>query len=98
MAFQVIWSEPAIEDLRSITEYIAADNPDAAERTGLQILAQTRWLMTHPLFGRMLPERGDRRIREVILRPYRIVYRVDEPKLKIEILRVWHGARGTPDV
>jgi addiction module RelE/StbE family toxin len=98
MALQVIWSEPAIEDLRSITEYIATDNPDAAERTGLRILAQTRRLTTHPLFGRMVPERGDRRIRELIVRPYRIVYRVDESKLKIEILRVWHGARGSPDI
>jgi addiction module RelE/StbE family toxin len=98
MAFQVIWSEPAIEDLRSITEYIAANNPDAAGRVGSRILEQTRWLVTHPLFGRMVPERRDRRIREVILRPYRIVYRVDELKLKIEILRVWHGARGTPDI
>lgn len=98
MVFQIIWSEPAIEDLRSITEYISADDPAAAERVGLAILAKTQWLATHPLLGRMVPERRDRRIRELVLRPYRIVYRVNRLKQKIEILRVWHGARGEPEI
>ena len=35
-------------------------------------------------------------ILEVIHRPYRIAYRVHEAGEVIEILRVWHAARGIP--
>ncbi|MCC6325880.1 MAG: hypothetical protein DCC43_10860 [Candidatus Brocadia sp.] len=30
--------------------------------------------------------------------PYRIVYRVKRNKKVIEMVRIWHAARGTPDL
>ena len=36
--------------------------------------------------------------REIIHRPYRIIYRVREEQKVIEILRVWHAARGIPRI
>jgi plasmid stabilization system protein ParE len=38
MAFKIIWSEPALSDLASLTGFIAEDNPVAAEKTGSTIL------------------------------------------------------------
>jgi plasmid stabilization system protein ParE len=36
--YSVILSNPASKDLTGIVEYIAADNPDAAERTGFELI------------------------------------------------------------
>ena len=44
-----------------------------------------------PLMGRIVPELRDDR-REVIEKPYRIIYRPTETQ--VEILAVVHGARG----
>ena len=46
----------------------------------------------------MVPELGDTLIREAICSPYRIVYRIDEPNQIIYIVRIWHSARGNPQV
>lgn len=98
MAFKIIWSEPALDDLRSLTAYIAEDNPSAAERMGFAMLGKTRHLAEHPLMGRMVPEIKRKEIRELIERPYRIVYRVHAQSKIIEIIRIWHAARGEPEI
>src|SRR6185503_5307997 len=98
MAFKIIWSEPALDDLRSLTSFIAEDNPPAAERMGLAILERTRHLAEHELLGRIVPEAGRKQIRELIERPYRIIYRVDAQHKTVEIVRIWHGARGEPEI
>ena len=48
--------------------------------------------------GRVVPEFKIENIREFIHRPYRIVYRVRKDQKLIEILRVWHAARGIPRI
>ena len=68
----------------------------AAEKTGFAILQKTAQLALHPRMGRIVPERKDPAIRELMHPPFRIVYRVIEPAGREEILRLWHGARGTP--
>ena len=45
-----------------------------------------------------VPEKADRSIREIVLRPYRIIYQVDDGRCAVHILRVWHAARGMPDL
>jgi toxin ParE1/3/4 len=98
MAFKIIWSEPALDDLRSLTHFIAGDNPQAAEKLGTAILSKTRHLIEHPLIGRMVPEIRRKDVRELIQRPYRILYRVNGQNKTVEIIRVWHGARGEPEI
>jgi len=44
----------------------------------------------------MVPEFDIPTLREIIVRAYRIVYRVDHESKLIEVARVWHAARGTP--
>jgi hypothetical protein len=33
-----------------------------------------------------------------VVNPYRIIYRLKKNENQIEILRVWHGARGEPHI
>ena len=61
-------------------------------------MAQADMLRQHPEIGRIVPEYRNPKIREIIFRPYRIVYRVDYERKSAEIARVWHAARGTPEL
>ena len=98
MAFKLIWSPSAKLDLKDITAFIAEDRVSAAERFVGSLFQVVERLAAFPESGRVVPEFGDPSIREVIRRPCRIVYRVDRTKQVIEIARVWHAARGIPEV
>jgi len=85
-------------DLKEIVQYIAAEDAAAAKRIGYSLIDGSKALSRFPRKGRVVPEFGIDSLREIHLKPYRIVYRVfDEPRT-VEIVRVWHSARGTPEV
>ena len=75
MAYKVIWSPAARDDLHDIVVFIARDNPQRAMSFGYQLISKTDRLEDFPKLGRMVPEYQNQSIREIILRPYRIVYR-----------------------
>jgi plasmid stabilization system protein ParE len=98
MAHQIIWSLQARDDLREIVSFIAADNPAVAESFGFRLMSKVDVLANFPQLGRVVPEENDENIREIILRPYRIIYQVLPAKRVVAIARVWHGARGEPEI
>ncbi len=98
MGFKIVFTKPAIADLGGLVTFIRHDNPQAAEQFGYAIIGKAEKLDEFPLLGRVVPEFKIESIREIIHRPYRIVYRVREEQKLIEILRVWHAARGTPKI
>ena len=98
MDFKIIWTDSAIADLKDICEHIARDNPAAAEKVGRGILAHVGILETFPLIGPAYPRRSSGAIREIVYWKCRIFYEVmDKPKC-VHVLRIWHGARGEPDL
>jgi toxin ParE1/3/4 len=96
MACKIIWSPASRDDLRDIVRFIARDNSQRAESFGYELMRRTDILQQHPEAGRVVPEYRNLQLREIIYRPYRIVYRLDLDRKLIEIARVWHAARGTP--
>ena len=70
------WSPEALRDLEAIRNYVAEDSPRYAALVVERIVAAVERLGTFPESGRMVPEIGDPAIREVIVDPYRVVYRV----------------------
>jgi len=98
MAFKIIWSEQAREDLREIVTFIALDNPATAESFGYLLMTKVDALAQFPRLGRVVPEEDDEDIREIIFRSYRIVYQVIEKQQVVAIARIWHGARGEPEI
>lgn len=98
MAFKIIWSAQAREDLRDIVTFIAQDNPQVAESFGYQLMSKVDVLAQFPRIGRVVPEEQDENVREIILRPYRIVYQIADQEQIIAVARVWHGARGEPEI
>ncbi len=98
MAFRVIWTESASSDLRQIVQFIARDNQDAAAKLADRVLQHVEAASALPWANRIVPEKGDSSIREAILQPYRIIYLIDDPRETLHILRIWHAARGIPEI
>ena len=74
----VIWSPQSIRDVESIRDFIARDSVVYAELVTRRIAAAVERLHTFPESGRIVPERNVPDIREVIVSPYRVVYRLRE--------------------
>ena len=88
---RVIWTEPALDCLKSIFEYIAADSFVYAERLTQHILEAPKKLADFPLCGRVVPEIQDENIRELIYGSYRIIYQIRQDTCYVAA--VIHGSR-----
>ncbi len=98
MDYQVVLSPSARADLRDIVRYISFDAPERALEFGLFLISRTRLLAQSPQLGRVVPEFEDPFIREIIVRSYRAVYRLDDSRRSVEVIRFWHAARGIPEI
>jgi toxin ParE1/3/4 len=96
--FKIVWTLRSREDLREVAAFIAKDNSDAALRLGDLIFHRVDDLEKFPEFGRIVPERNQSNIREIVVKSYRVIYRVRKKEKIVEVLRVWHGARGEPEI
>jgi addiction module RelE/StbE family toxin len=83
------YSWRALRHLQSIHDYIARENPQAADATIQRIRAATKRLEAHPLSGRSSYK--DTRILVVPDLPYVVIYRVNADRIKV--LSVFHTAR-----
>ena len=90
------WSPQAVRDLESIREYIAKDSEQYADLVLRRLVGAVDRLESFPDSGRVVPERDDPEIREVIVPPFRIVYR-RRPDA-VEIATVFRASRLLPDV
>jgi addiction module RelE/StbE family toxin len=93
----VYWTPEARSRLKEIQDYIISqDAAKAAKEVVTTLLARTRQLATAPLSGHKIPDYPDEHIREILQRPYRIIYRVTEQQ--VEILTVMHYRQLLPPV
>jgi addiction module RelE/StbE family toxin len=91
MDYEVKWSPEATEDLESIAEYIARDSEFYARSVVSKILSISRKIPEQPLIGRIVPEIGEKEIRERFVYSYRLVYRIQNSM--IIIVAIIHGKR-----
>ena len=87
----IVWTDFALEDLRSIYDYIARDSKVYADKYVDKLIARVDQLEANPKSGRVVPEIKKDEIRELIEGNYRLVYRYLGDTLTI--LRVHHAAR-----
>jgi len=98
MACRIVWSQQAVEDLRQIVQFIALDDAVAAASLAGRILTHIERAAELPFSNRSVPEKAEESIREIIMRPYRIIYQVDGRRDAVHIVRIWHAARGIPEL
>ena len=96
MAFRIRWSEQAVEDLKELIHFISQDDPEAAHRLAERIVLRIESAADFPFSYRPVPEKDDESIREIILKPYRLIYSIDQANQQLHVVRIWHSARRTP--
>lgn len=74
---RVIWAPLARDQVADAFAYISAEQPSAALRWFDEIVDRTGSLSTFPDIGRMMSEAGRPEVREVLVEPYRLIYRRD---------------------
>lgn len=91
---KLVWTPRALADLDEAAEYIAQDNPQAADRLVRRIEERVLQLQHHPELGRPGHVDGTREL--VVTRTrYIVAYRVADKR--IDVLAVLHGARRWPN-
>jgi plasmid stabilization system protein ParE len=74
---QIIWTEPALDDLDAIADYIALENPEAASERVRRVFGHVEQLEAHPESGSRPPELKGSRYRQIVEPPCRVFYRFD---------------------
>jgi toxin ParE1/3/4 len=89
----IVWTAAALRDLAAVREYIAAENPAAAERQVQLILDSAARLANFPEIGRSGRVSGTREL--VVSRtPYLVPYRLRRDT--VQIARVLHARQRWP--
>ena len=80
--------------LRAIHEYTAQNSKIYADRLIERLIRRSEQIGQFPRSGRMVAEYRREDVREVIERPFGIIYRLKEEQ--VDVLAVLHGARQVP--
>ena len=80
---RLIWTEPALNDLDAIADYLALDKPDAARRYVQRVFQVVERLALYPKSGSIPPEIPHLPYRQVIVPPCRVLYRIDDQDVLI---------------
>ena len=89
---EIRWTEQALEDIDNIAEFIAKDSVKYAKIQVHRFFERVEILKTQPRSGRVVPEIGDEKIRELIMGNFRIIYRL-VTATRVDILTVHHSRR-----
>ncbi len=98
-SFEILWAAVAEKDLLGIVDFIADDDPGTALEILNKIKAGTAKLDHSPRRGRVVPEllkQGISRYREIVIKPWRVIYRIEEKKGYV--VSVIDGRRNVEDV
>ncbi len=80
---EIIWTAPALNNLNDIAEYIAISNLAAAKKLTQEIFDKISRLESHPESGKIPLELDNLNYREVIVKPCRIFYKVENTNVYI---------------
>jgi toxin ParE1/3/4 len=91
---QIAWTEPALDDVQRILDYVARDSARYAEKLADRFTEVPLRLLNEPRVGWRVPEYDRDDVRELLVAPYRLIYiiRGDD----CYIATVVHGSRDLP--
>jgi len=97
--YKVQWASVAEEDLKGVIEYIAENSLANAINVFKKIKEKALGLNQFPERGRIVPELKDQGValyRELIVTPWRIIYRIEDKK--IYVLSVLDSRQNVEDI
>ena len=92
---RVHWTDNATAHLLDIYEYIARDSSIYAKRMVDRVTRRSEQIASFPMSGRKVPEYEADDIREIIEKPYRIIYRIKP--YQIDVLAIVHRRQLLPE-
>jgi plasmid stabilization system protein ParE len=95
---RVVWTEYAYAQLDDAMAFIARDRPETAMAWLELILDAGASLTEFPNRGRIVPESAREDVRELIISPYRLIYRRDADDVTITMVSHERRLLGTEDV
>ena len=75
---EIIWTEPALNNLDDIAEYIAINNILAAKKLVVKVFSVVDRLESFPESGRIPDEIPEFNYREVVVNPCRVLYKYEQ--------------------
>ncbi len=97
--YKIVWTRSAVCDLESIIEYIAENSPLTAKTLFRKLKKQIETLSYSPQRGRYIPELQEQGIfiyRELIISPWRVMYRVHERN--VYVMAIIDSRRNVEDI
>ena len=79
----IAWAEPALGDLEAIGTSLARDSEPFARQVMERLLQAVERVVSVPRIGRVVAEIGDERIRELLFKTFRIVYRAEPDRILV---------------
>ncbi|MGA2083650.1 MAG: type II toxin-antitoxin system RelE/ParE family toxin [Holophaga sp.] len=95
MVVKLEWTQAALAQLEQALDFIAQDDPRAADKLWRKVEAATKTLLRFPRKGRMVSEYQDPDVLELIVGPFRILYFTYDPEV-IQINVVFRGGQSFP--
>ena len=89
---KLIWTDQSIDDLGDIANYIGESSEKYASLTVQKLYKKVDILKSYPKSGRMVAEKNEEQVRELIEGNYRIIYEIASDDL-IYILTIYHSSR-----
>jgi len=86
------WTNKALNDMENIAEYIALDSHCYAKIQIKRFFDKVEILKKYPFIGRIVPEKNNVNIRELILGNYRIIYKIISLH-HIDVITIHHSKR-----
>ena len=77
---EIVWTEPALNDLDNIAEYIAVSNLVAAKKLVKEVFAKVDMLEEYLKSGKSVPELPPLNYSELYVKPCRIFYKFEDNK------------------
>ncbi|PWS29847.1 type II toxin-antitoxin system RelE/ParE family toxin [Pedobacter paludis] len=90
---KIVWTEIAIDDLNNIANYHSQYSNNFASSLIKKLFNKPKILKGMPELGRVVPERDNEFIRELIEGNYRIIYYYDSEIDTVEIITVHHASQ-----
>jgi len=86
---EVVWTNPCLENLDEIADYIALDKPKAAKKLIRKVFIEVEKLSQFPSSGNTPPELSGTAYRRIVVHPIIVYYRVEK-----EQMIMLHARRG----
>lgn len=80
---EIIWTNPALDDLNDIAEYISISNMLSAKKLVVSVFEKVERLDSFPESGKKVHELNHLNYREIFVTPCRIFYKIENNKVFI---------------